>query len=125
MVGRTLLIGRRATESAVEFFRRRERCILAAIRRHARGLRSELHHYRVFSFTGHIARLSPATHMSAQVLAWRSDRWWTLYKSSCRLGPVGKKGGGRQTGEPQASWRRRSETLSTCCNARSRAGRCS
>lgn len=82
MVGRALLVGRRPQELLPDFFRRRERCISGAIRRHARGIWSELSRFRTFTFAGHVARLAPADHMAAQTLACSSDQWWEKYKEA-------------------------------------------
>lgn len=82
MVGRALLVGRRPQELLTDFLRRRERCISGAITRPARGIWSELCRFRTFTFAGHVARLSPADHMAAQTLAWRSDQWWATYKEA-------------------------------------------
>lgn len=97
MVHRILQLPQRASETATEFFKRRERCCSATIHAHARASWAELQLFRRVSFAGHLARLCPHTHLAAAVFEWRSDAWWERYKLS--LPP--KTGGqtGRRAGD--------------------------
>lgn len=123
MVGRALLIGRRSGELLEDFFRRRERCISGAIRRHTRGLWSELCHCRMFTFAGHAARLAPAEHMSAQTLAWPSDQWWSGYKETLPPkagGQIGRRAADRGTpGILEAPFRDAFELMRNSASGRS------
>lgn len=74
LAGPFLSVGGRASCWRTFFAEERD-AVRGAIRRHARGVWSELCDYSMFTFAGHVARLAPADHMSAQTLAWRSDQW--------------------------------------------------
>lgn len=92
MVGRVLRLPQRPRETADSFFRRRERCISATVRKMCRAKWSQLQRYRHFCFLGHVARLDPDTHLASLVLHWRSDRWWESYRDTLPAKTGGQEG---------------------------------
>lgn len=99
IVGRMLRVAQRGREERSHFFRRRERCITAAIQRYARGhWGGETQKYRYFNFRGHVERMGPH-HDVQRVTRWRNDEWWETYK----VGLPAKTGGQQERRPPDRS----------------------
>lgn len=73
LVCKMSLLCRRATETARDFFKRRERVATGIIERYGRSKWGALQKYRAMNFAGHVTRMDCHTHPVA-----RAHRWMDL-----------------------------------------------
>lgn len=95
LVGRTMLVPRRATESAEAYFIRRERLISRTIDKSARGKWSALQQFKQLMFFGHCARCDPDTHIVGRNFRWRNSHWWAVSQNAFGYrtgGQLGRRG---------------------------------
>lgn len=91
MLGRMLHLFQRPREARDAFFRRRERCISAAIKQHCRAEWGRLQRFRFLTFAGHIQRTTDE-HDVRRIVTWRDSRWWETYRSSLPAKRGGQRG---------------------------------
>lgn len=75
------LLCRSVTETAKDFFKRRERVATGSIERYGRSKWGALQKYRAMNFIGHVTRIDSQIHPVGWAHRWRDLAWWTAYQN--------------------------------------------